>query len=835
MRSVEVERERPGLLTMSGPLFGRDTELAVVLGLLGDPAVRTVVLAGPSGVGKTKLALAACDASPYPLAVVVQLSAVREGDVMADAVVLRIGASEALSERPADALWRAYGGDPVLLVLDNLEQVHGAADVVLELLEGYPAVTVLATSLGDVGVPGERLVRLGPLPVPADGSGNGAPDHANDFADDATGFVDDGVEVSSMTALAPALQMFVERALRRDVTHPPSESDLLAAGRICRAVGGLPLAIELAAARAGSMSLQLMAAQLSEPTGLRLLDHAPAGAPERHRSLRAALTWTVDLLSPSAAVLLAALSVFEGPATLEAVASVAPPDVMALDVLSTLLDFSLVDVDAGDAEEPLFSLLPSVRTFASERLTSNGERAEALLRHDRYVRARCRTGRPLLPHEVADVLAGLDRAQLDGTSDAALELALQAARVTAAPGARASLATRVEGMLEVPGHDAVLASRALVWSVSHLPADVDDREAFAAWTLDRVQQAIRVARTSGDTMALLDALELTIRTLPLTLDMALAKAGIEEGLALAEHYGDPGRLARFRMWVGMASLSQGQVEHAEGLLLAAFAGGSAAGDRVAVDYSAIFLRAMGCTDSRVPSRPLPELQDLLESARRNQDGVAAAMALNQLISRALDAGDVRSAAEFTLQLLPIGAARVVVEPLPSATVLTVAVRVMVAARQQGDAAALQASLAPLDPLLRNALSRADYLAYSASVEGLGVGTATPRTGASSLTPPSLREAFRLAERAMALLVPPVVPRSAPAATTSPASSQLTTREREVLLLLVDGAANREIADALGISSKTVMHHTVAIYRKLGVRGRTEAATWALRTGLTPSG
>ena len=264
----------------------------------------------------------------------------------------------------------------------------------------------------------------------------------------------------------------------------------------------------------------------------------------------------MDLLSPSAAVLLAALSVFEGPATLEAVASVAPPDVMALDVLSTLLDFSLVDVDAGDAEEPLFSLLPSVRTFASERLTSNGERAEALLRHDRYVRARCRTGRPLLPHEVADVLAGLDRAQLDGTSDAALELALQAARVTAAPGARASLATRVEGLLEVPGHDAVLASRALVWSVSHLPADVDDREAFAAWTLDRVQQAIRVARTSGDTMALLDTLELTIRTLPLTLDMALAKAGIEEGLALAEHYGDPGRLARFRMWVGMASLSQ---------------------------------------------------------------------------------------------------------------------------------------------------------------------------------------------------------------------------------------------------------------------------------------
>ena len=208
---------------------------------------------------------------------------------------------------------------------------------------------------------------------------------------------------------------------------------------------------------------------------------------------------------------------------------------------------------------------------------------------------------------MADVLAALDRAQLDGSADAALELALQAARVTTAPGGRASVATRVEDLLGRPRHDAVLASRALVWSVSHLPADVDDREAFATWTLERVQQAIRTARTSGDAAALLDALELTIRTLPLTLDMELARAGIAEGLELAERHDDPGRLARFRMWVGMGALSQGQVEPAEGLLLAAFAGGSAAGDRVAADYSAIFLRAMGVTDSGVPGLPLPEL------------------------------------------------------------------------------------------------------------------------------------------------------------------------------------------------------------------------------------
>ena len=281
---------------MAGPLIGRADELQAVLALVADPGVRAVVLAGPSGVGKTKLALAALEASGLGHRVVVPLSSVREGEVMADAVVAALGASDALAERPAQTLWRSFAGEPVLLLLDNLEQVSGAADVVLALLEGYPEARVLATSLGELGVPGERVVRLGPLPVGGDRR-RGQP---------------------------AALQMFVERALTRDVTHPPSEADLRAAEEICRAVGGLPLAIELAAARAGSMPLALMAAQLSEPTGLRLLDRAPAGSPERHRSLFAALAWTVDLLPPPAAELLAAMSVFEGPTTLEGIASVAP-------------------------------------------------------------------------------------------------------------------------------------------------------------------------------------------------------------------------------------------------------------------------------------------------------------------------------------------------------------------------------------------------------------------------------------------------------------------------------------------------------------------------------
>ena len=204
--------------------------------------------------------------------------------------------------------------------------------------------------------------------------------------------------------------MFLERATARDAAGHLEGSDLAAAARICRSVGGLPLAIQLAAARAGSLPLPLIADQLEGAGGLTLLEQSATGVPERHRSLHAALTWTTGLLPPAAADLLAALSVFEGPATLEAIAAVGPGDDQLLDLLSTLLDVSLVEVDGTVPEEPLFSLLPTVRAFAADRLATSGGRAEALRRHDQLIRARCRAAHPLQPHEVADVLATLDRA-----------------------------------------------------------------------------------------------------------------------------------------------------------------------------------------------------------------------------------------------------------------------------------------------------------------------------------------------------------------------------------------------------------------------------------------
>ena len=191
---------------MAGPLIGRADELQAVLGLLADPGVRAVVLAGPSGVGKTKLALAACrGVGTRPPGLVVPLSAVREGEVMADAVVAALGPPRHSRSDPPTPCGGRIAGTRCCSLLDNLEQVHGAARGRAGAARGLPGGhRCWRTSLGELGVPE---------------SGSCGWDRCRSAG---TGPTDSSRR---------RCEMFVERALTRDVTHPPSEADLRAAGR----------------------------------------------------------------------------------------------------------------------------------------------------------------------------------------------------------------------------------------------------------------------------------------------------------------------------------------------------------------------------------------------------------------------------------------------------------------------------------------------------------------------------------------------------------------------------------------------------------------------------
>jgi len=208
---------------------------------------------------------------------------------------------------------------------------------------------------------------------------------------------------------------------------------------VCREVGGLPLAIALAAARASGIPPRLMSRQLAGASGIDLLTGPLVGAHERHVSMEAALGWTTDLLDERTQGLLARLSVFEGPFSLDAAADVAMLSdgtvASLVDRLSALVDFTLVDIVVPeDGAEPLggtrFTMSSLVRGFGARMLATLGVEAqnEARARHAQYFRSRCRTGGPLKHGEWSDVVVALDRATLDGDVDDALHAAAASGR-----------------------------------------------------------------------------------------------------------------------------------------------------------------------------------------------------------------------------------------------------------------------------------------------------------------------------------------------------------------------------------------------------------------------
>ena len=818
----------------NGTLVGRAAEIATLVSLVARPEIRVVTVTGPSGVGKTRLVQELVARVQEPARVLVPLASVADPQVMGDAIAHAVSGRATGARRPANALWRAFAGEPVLLLLDNLEQIPGAGAALLALQEEYPGATVLGTSLRPLGMQGEQVLRLRPLPTAPDRGGV-----------DPGGGPDGGA--------SPAVRMFVQCARAADATFAPDAATLADVDHVCGLVGGLPLAIELAAARVASVPPRLAAAQMAGTGGLSLLRQVGVSTQPRHGSLEAALEWTCSLLDPAEVDLFAALSVFCGPATLEAASAVAAPSLEeragpeVMDLLSVLVDAHLVDLAVTSAPGPLFLLLPPVRAFAAGLLARRGRRESVLGAHDVFVRARARSGAPLHPEDVADALATLDRARLAGATDTALDLALHAALAAGSPGLRAVVRDRMDELLEVPGGDQALRARALLWTATQVPAEVSGREAFAVFTHERVEAAIRTARMSGDTAALLDALELTVRTLPLTLDKDLALAGVEEGLSIAERCGDAARSARFRMWTGMAARSAGHTERARSLLLDAFRSGRLAGDGVAADYAAMFLRALGdegpgagtstsgAAGLTMPT--LPALPELLEAAWVRHDSFAAGLVLSLMVRDALEAGDVVAAARFAGQMLPIALECSVIQPVVPMSVLAHVLQVLVAAGSHGDAGVIAAGLGPLDSVMRNSMAATEFSAYLMAARRLRHEmSADARVQASAVARAlSLGDLLRHAERAVWSVVAAAEPRVAATAPEAPGAPEprrdLTAREREVLSMLAEGGGNREIASRLGIAHKTVMHHTVSIYRKLGVRGRTEAAAWAIRSGL----
>jgi predicted ATPase len=358
--------DRPGsrsLPVTSTSLIGREQDLVDVSTLLQSPEVRLVSLTGPGGVGKTRLAIAVAehvDDRYAHGAVFVPLASISDPASVLPRIAAVVGAAIDGARRPLDVLAEHFADIPTLLVLDNLEQLVGVAAELDHLLARCPGLTILVTSRTALRLRAEHEYPVGALTVPA-------------FPDPP------GLDE---LATLPAVQLFVDRAQAVRYDFALTEQNARAIAEICRRLDGLPLAIELAAARSRLLDPGALLARLGRR--LDALGPGPVDLPERQRTLRATVEWSVGLLEDAEQQMLATLSVFVEGWTVEAATHVSGlSEDRTLDLLDELSGHSLVSIEATDAG-PRFRMLGSVREFAAERLAARADRDDVERRHAEY-------------------------------------------------------------------------------------------------------------------------------------------------------------------------------------------------------------------------------------------------------------------------------------------------------------------------------------------------------------------------------------------------------------------------------------------------------------------
>ena len=364
--TTEIAISRGNLPAEPNSFVGRERDLEE-LALLLD-AVRALTLCGPGGIGKTRLALRlAQEMVPgFPDgAWLVELADTTDPSLLPGRIASTIGIREEADSPLAETLIEALRPRQLLLVLDTCEHIVDAcAALVQQLLAGCPQLRLIATSREPLRVRGETVWRVPPLAVPA---------------------VPAGLSVSQL-AEHEAMRLFAERAAAASPGFALSADNAAAVARLCQMLDGMPLAIELAAARVRALSIEQIAVRVADR--FQLLATGDRTAPPRQQTLRAAVDWSYELLTEPEQILLRRLSVFAGwnlEMAEEVCADEAIPADQVLDLLVALIDKSLVTLDKELDGHARYRLLDTIKEYAADRLAASGERPAIRQRHSAYL------------------------------------------------------------------------------------------------------------------------------------------------------------------------------------------------------------------------------------------------------------------------------------------------------------------------------------------------------------------------------------------------------------------------------------------------------------------
>jgi predicted ATPase/DNA-binding CsgD family transcriptional regulator len=831
---TEAAGSLPATLTS---LVGRERELRDLAAML--LTTRLLTLVGTGGSGKTRLSIALASAarSEFPDgAWWVDLAGVTGHDQLPGTVAAALGILQAPGQDTMVTVARHLRSRTTLMVLDNCEQVvAGCAEVAERLLIACPGLTIVATSREMLGVPGEHVFLVSGLGLPAQDS------------EDA----------------AEAVQLFVERARAITPGYSVGPADRAAVARLCRKLDGLPLAIELAAARAGILGAAEIARRLRGDTGI--LRNPSRSAPDRHQTLHATLEWSYRLLSEKEQALFRRLSCFSGSFSLPAAEAVtgldgiAPADVAGL--LAALVGKSLVLVARpGGEPDYRYRMLETIRAYSADALAVSGEQAAVHMAHAAYYLSLATRAQSGL--EGADQARWLDELGRDHDNIRAVlqrTLGSSGPPVAVADGvhlgarmaalmwpfwyrrgdyheARAWLERAAEIVLREPVAALVMAAALTGAGVlAFLQCDY----AVAA---ERLTKARAVYEEEGDQVGLATTLQRLGSIAREEGRYADARMLHEESLAIWEDLADPAGVAASRDYLAFTAWLAGEAERAVELSGKAVAGFRAAGLRQETS-AALVNHGVAVHLAGDPERGGALLQESLDIATRLGYREGTAWALNELAVIIAD-DDPETAADMLAESLEIHASlgdrwRVAsvaeaIAGLAAHPALAGAADPVVATALLGGAAALRESLGtPVPPAERMARSRCvRSLREQLGRRFQGTWDRGHMMTLEELVDASLRAA-RAVQDPLAHQADPGDPAAGQphAVPAQEALYGLTGRELDVLRLLGAGLTNREIGTQLRISTGTAGVHVSNILRKLGASGRAQAVGVAHRLGI----